>query len=385
MADIAIRLEKVGKSFRSMAQPALDDISLQIDAGERVGLIGANGAGKSTLLGIIAGTRSADRGEVIVRGKVHAALTVGIGLEEHLSGRENLYLDAEFQGIPSERIDQTVAEMIEFADLGEHIDRPVRTYSSGMKSRIAFAGLVFADPEILLIDETLSTGDQFFQPKAAAAMRRLCDRGKIVMAVSHSMAAIRSLCNRCIWLRDGRVEMDGAPSEVTSAYSAFQRRRETEMLRSAARRRAETIGETAEARILEISLSRMEGAQYTPSHAAQSGARVRIPLEIRQPVRQPLMTLQIERLDGLSLAKLSAPQDLLENPLPTGSHEISLTFDRFPLAPGHYILTATLYSCERVIAQSVQTIDIHWTAIEYIGGQPVLHVPVSATSQRVSQ
>ncbi|WP_260293640.1 ABC transporter ATP-binding protein [Sedimenticola hydrogenitrophicus] len=197
---------------------ALSGLTLSIREGERVGIIGRNGAGKSTLLQMLAGITEPTSGHLRISGKVTAVLTLGIGLREDLTGRENIYLDGETQGKERVDMDADVDAIIDFAELGKFIDLPLRTYSTGMKARLAFAMITQIDPEILIIDEALSVGDAAFSIKAGRRIAQLCAQGAIVLIVSHSMQSIRELCNRCLWLDQGKLVMDGLTDDVTRAY-----------------------------------------------------------------------------------------------------------------------------------------------------------------------
>ncbi|MBF9231984.1 ABC transporter ATP-binding protein [Microvirga alba] len=199
---------------------ALDDVSFEIREGERVGIIGRNGAGKTTLLSILAGISDPTSGTIEAEGDIHAILTIGTVLREDATGRENIYIDGLFHGKSRAEIDDSVQEIIDFTELGEFIDRPVRTYSSGMKAKLAFALGSAIKPDILIIDETLSVGDAFFADKASRRMREIADRGRIVILVSHGLSSIVEMCDRCLWLDQGRLIMDGSPAEVTRAYQA---------------------------------------------------------------------------------------------------------------------------------------------------------------------
>ncbi|UVT16836.1 MAG: ABC transporter ATP-binding protein [Nitrospira sp.] len=203
------------------AKTAVNGVSLSIGSGERVGIIGQNGAGKSTLLHLIAGIASPTSGRVLVKGHVTSVLTLGVGIREELSGRENIYVDGELQGKARSETDLVIGDIIEFAELGEFIDRPVRTYSTGMKARLAFSMIAFIDPEILLIDEALSVGDVAFSKKATRRIREICARGRIVVVVSHGLDAISEMCTRCIWMESGRIRLDGSPLEVIQAYKKW--------------------------------------------------------------------------------------------------------------------------------------------------------------------
>jgi lipopolysaccharide transport system ATP-binding protein len=197
---------------------AVNDVSFEIHEGERVGIIGKNGAGKTTLLTLLAGLAEPTSGIVDIEGRINCIMTLGVGLREQLTGRENIILDAEIHGQTHDETDRIIEEIIQFAELGSFIDQPVKTYSSGMKSRLSFAMITFIQPEILIIDEALSAGDLYFSQKATAKMTEITSRGKILIVVSHSMGAIVHLCNRCIWMEKGRIVMDGNQKAVTDAY-----------------------------------------------------------------------------------------------------------------------------------------------------------------------
>ena len=187
---------------------AVEDVSFEVREGERVGIVGRNGAGKTTLLSLIAGISGPTAGRVEIEGKLHAMLTVGAVVRDEATGRENIYLDGAVSGRSDDEIAAYVDEIVAFAELDEFIDRPVRTYSTGMKARLAFAMGITFEPDVLIIDETLAVGSFFFAQKALRRMRELTAKGRIVMMVSHSAETINEMCNRCLWLR-GRPSRHG--------------------------------------------------------------------------------------------------------------------------------------------------------------------------------
>lgn len=197
---------------------AVNQVSLSLGVGERLGIVGRNGAGKSTLLHMIAGLSDPTSGSIQINGKVTSIMTLGVGLRDDLSGRDNIYVDGEIQGNTRAEVDAVIDQVIEFSELGEFIEYPLRTYSTGMKARLAFAMISHIEPEILIIDEALSVGDASFASKATKRILEICARGKIVILVSHGMQSIKDICNRCIYMKDGQIVMDGAPESVTKAY-----------------------------------------------------------------------------------------------------------------------------------------------------------------------
>ena len=209
---------------------AVKNVSFNAKPGDRIGIIGENGAGKTTLLQMIAKLAEPSSGVAEISGRVDCVMTLGVGLREELTGHENIMLDGEMHGLSGEQIQTVSKEIAEFADLGDFIGRPVRTYSTGMKSRLAFAMLTCIRPEILMIDETLSAGDHFFAHKATHKIKEICLQGKILLMVSHNMATIREMCNRCLWLHEGEVRMEGAPDQITESYLEFVRQKEENSL-----------------------------------------------------------------------------------------------------------------------------------------------------------
>lgn len=198
---------------------ALHDVSLRIPHGQTVGIIGRNGAGKSTLLQIICGTLAPSSGQVATRGRVAALLELGTGFNPEFTGRENIHLNASILGLSAEQIRQRFDDIVAFAEIGDFIDQPVKTYSSGMYVRLAFAVIAHVDADILVIDEALAVGDVFFAQKCMRFLRDFQQHGTVLF-VSHSSGSVVGLCERAIWLDGGRVVLDGPAKEVCEAYHA---------------------------------------------------------------------------------------------------------------------------------------------------------------------
>ena len=207
-------------SQRAQGEPfyALRDISFRIQRGENVGIVGSNGAGKSTLLSLVAGLVPPDRGTVAVNGRVAALLELGSGFHPDLTGAENVALNAALLGLNREETRRAYGNIVEFAELADFMNEPLRTYSAGMTMRLAFAVAVNAAPDVLLIDEVLAVGDQAFQTKCLERVQEFRRREKTILCVSHSAALIQQLCSRAIWLDHGDLLLDGLAAEVTDAY-----------------------------------------------------------------------------------------------------------------------------------------------------------------------
>ena len=197
---------------------ALEDVNFHIEKGQVCGIIGRNGAGKSTLLKIIAGVLAPTKGTVKVNGNIAPMLELGAGFDQDLSARENIYLNGAILGYSKEFLDQKYQDIVDFSELHEFMDNPIRTYSSGMMIRLAFSIATIVEPEILIVDEILSVGDASFAEKSGKRMRELMSGGTTVLMVSHVLEQIREMCDRVIWMDHGKVIMDGDPDEVCDAY-----------------------------------------------------------------------------------------------------------------------------------------------------------------------
>lgn len=196
----------------------LEDINLDIKKGDTVALIGTNGSGKSTLLKLMTKIIYPTKGKVETRGKLTSLLELGAGFHPDFSGRENIYFNASIFGLSKFEIDKRLDEIIAFSELEEFIDNPVRTYSSGMYMRLAFSVAINVDADILLIDEILSVGDKRFQDKCFKRLEDLRDSDKTIVIVTHSLESVRKLCNRAIWIKDGKVNLDGNINMVVDKY-----------------------------------------------------------------------------------------------------------------------------------------------------------------------
>lgn len=241
LAETVIEVSGVGKSYQMYERPshrlwqalvgkrkpfykdfwALREVSFSVRRGQTVGIVGRNGSGKSTLLQMIAGTLNPTEGRITVKGRVAALLELGSGFNPEFTGRENVYLNATIFGLARAQIDQRLESILAFADIGEFIDQPVRSYSSGMSVRLAFAVIAHVDADILIIDEALAVGDAFFSQKCMRFLREFQKNGTLLF-VSHDAAAVTNLCENAVWLQDGRMRLSGTSQEVVEAYMTEQ-------------------------------------------------------------------------------------------------------------------------------------------------------------------
>jgi ABC-2 type transport system ATP-binding protein len=207
---------------------ALSDVTFHVSQGESLGVIGPNGAGKSTLLQVLAGIITPSAGVVEVDGHVSSLLSLGAGFDADLSGEDNIRLAGAFMGLPHAVVEERLPQMVEYADLGPFIDAPIKTYSSGMKARLGFAIATSVDPDILLLDEVLATGDAAFREKSKARVLELVKAAKAIVLVTHDMTWVAEYCNRAILLEKGRIVALGSPDEVVAIHQEHSARRKAE-------------------------------------------------------------------------------------------------------------------------------------------------------------
>jgi teichoic acid transport system ATP-binding protein len=219
---LAETIKRLGRRERIVREiEALQRVSFQVEHGKVLGVVGANGAGKSTLVRTIAGILPPTSGRIEVHGRVSTLLALGVGFNRTLTGRENVVLGGLASGLTRDHLTEKYEEIVEFAELEDFMDMPMKTYSSGMYGRLGFSVAVNMDPDILLIDEALSVGDAKFRKKSFEKMRELCAEDRTIVLVSHALGSIEELCDQAIWINKGQLQMSGDPEEVVHAYTAF--------------------------------------------------------------------------------------------------------------------------------------------------------------------
>lgn len=297
----ALRVENVSKQYRIYAHPgdrlkesltrgrwkrhrefwALRDISFEVESGVTTGIIGPNGSGKSTLLQIITGTLEPTHGTVYHEGRIAALLELGAGFNPEFTGIENVYLNASLMGFSKSETEARLPEIERFAEIGDFIEQPVKTYSSGMYIRLAFAIAVIADPQILIVDEALAVGDAVFQHRCLRRIKEMQQNGTTILFVSHDPHTIRALCSRAILLNGGRMEADGKPSDVLNRYQKLIMSRQEAY--EAARLVAADADEVAELVLREQDLKPL---QYSYRHG--DGSAEILSIELMDAARQPI-------------------------------------------------------------------------------------------------
>jgi lipopolysaccharide transport system ATP-binding protein len=317
-AELAIRVEHVGKFYpapspRSLLRylwpgpvvprpsdfHALQDISFEVRRGQVFGLIGANGSGKSTLLQIIAGLMEPSTGTVWTAGKVVALLELGAGFNPEFTGRENVLLAGSILGLSDDTIVSRFEDIVHFADIGEHMDHPVKTYSSGMFARLAFSVSVHIDPRILLVDEILSVGDVGFQARCFRRIERMRETGTTIIFVSHDINSVQMLCDEAILLEAGRIRKRGRPKDVIDSYLGLMTNQAFSVTGA-----PEERGPRPRARIGSIVLT---DAQGNPASRVRAGetCRVSCTITFECAVAEPVVSMQVKNLLGVVVYDLT--------------------------------------------------------------------------------
>jgi ABC-type polysaccharide/polyol phosphate transport system ATPase subunit len=353
-SEIAVRAHDLSKEYRLYGRPqdrlrqllvgarrrlyhpvgAVEGVSFEIRRGETVGVVGQNGSGKSTLLQLIAGTLRPTRGTCAVRGRVAALLELGAGFDGELTGRENVWLSATVLGLRRAEIDARFDAIAAFADIGEFLDHPVKTYSTGMFVRLAFAVAVSVEPDVLLIDEALAVGDLRFQMKCLDRLRALQQRGVTIVLVSHSVDQVKRFCARCLWLEGGRLVMDGPAGLVADRYAEY--------MTSANGNGSGAVmppldGLGTLAAIRDVTLSHATRDAFEP-------LTVTVDYEILEP-RLPTFLLGVA-IFTLERGYVFGPNTALDDvavPTTRGRHRVQYVLPRLPLLGGTYMVDVGLF------------------------------------------
>jgi len=356
MTDTLVKAEYLGKRYQLFDHPidmvkefltlrrkkyhqefwALKDVSFNIKKGESFGVIGENGAGKSTLLKIVTGVTKPTTGMIETHGKIGALLDIGAGFHPAYTGRENIFLSGAVMGLSDEEIRGGLPEIIAFSDLGDFIDRPVRTYSTGMYVRLGFSIATSINPDLLVTDEVLAVGDENFQKKCIKRMEKFLEEGKTILFCSHGMFHIKKICQKAIWLNHGLIQSMGNASDVVNDYLDFMREKEAEENRienKIQRLRSSSYNIVKEVRIL--------NEKETEKDAFKMGETIRIEVTIETPPGEenPAVAIGIVRNDQTPVYGISSDMDEVE-PKKMGDHLYYFCYElpEVMLLPGKYII-----------------------------------------------
>lgn len=359
---------------------ALDDVSIEVQTGETFGVIGRNGAGKSTLLQIIAGVLQPSAGSVRVEGRVTALLELGSGFNPDYTGRENIILSGQILGVSEAEMRRKLEVIVRFAELEAFVDQPVRTYSTGMLMRLAFAAAIHVDPDVLIVDEALSVGDVYFQRKSLDRMEFFRQAGKTVLFVSHDPGLVQRFCDRALWLEGGKTMMLGQARDVVTAYQAFCIKLEDTRLREAAQN--VTSGSAEHERILrELRLTgsrwgngkiRFTGVEMIEEREGatwviRSGQPVTIRLHYESDgfYPAPVFAVDIHRYDGVYIGTINntdtSPAAL---PIEPGAGTIELRLPAASLSYNVYYLTLKVYT-ENGAPDWREPADVHFQMYQF--------------------
>jgi ABC-type polysaccharide/polyol phosphate transport system ATPase subunit len=323
---------------------ALRGVDLEIPRGTTFGLIGPNGAGKSTALKLIARILVPNSGEVIVDGRVSALIELGAGFQLEYTARENVYLNASLLGLSRREIDRRFDEIMDFAELRDHVDEPLRTYSSGMYMRLGFAVAIHVDPEIMLVDEILAVGDESFQRKCYDWLERFQQRGGTIVMISHNLGAIRELCQTAAWLQEGSIQLLGEPGTVVGAYLdqvREDRGRQAELQALTGRRDVKVPPlELAEVRLID------DDGRPLEQLAAGGSLTVEIGYRVNEPIEKPMFGVMIWRNDGVYVYGTNSYNDGLELGTLRSDGKVRLRYDSLNLLPGTYRVTVAAFASQ---------------------------------------
>ena len=356
MSDPAILVESVSKNFRLYRERnryiksavlrgrraryeefwALDDVSFDVDHGATVGIIGSNGSGKSTMLKCLTGIYRPDKGRITMNGSIAALLELGAGFHPELSGRENIFLNAAILGMSKRDAERNFDSIVEFAGLERFIDTPVKNFSSGMTVRLGFSIATHVEPEILLIDEVLSVGDQAFQRKSSEKIEQFRRDGRTIVVVSHSLGAVQQLCKEVIWLEKGKMKLRGPAADVIATYTGESY--DTHTTKDADLR--ERWG-TGAAHINAVRLVDA-GGQPVERLSTNGAAEIVIDVTPQEKLQAPIVRTTITTLDDTvlwSATSQNARPRLRQMSEPT---TLRVTIDRLPLLEGSYFLSVAV-------------------------------------------
>jgi homopolymeric O-antigen transport system ATP-binding protein len=327
---------------------AVEDVSLSVAPGESLGIIGENGSGKSTLLRMVAGILTPDSGSVETTPPVSAILELGLGFHPEFTGRENALLYGSLVGVSEEAMRDRLEEILAFAELGDFIDQPLRTYSSGMSARLAFAVATNVDARVLVVDEALAVGDGAFQKKCVDRMVRFKGEGRAVLFCSHAMYLVTSFCERVVWLRDGRIERAGPAAEVVEAYTTYLMHREKRTVAGAGEDRGGALASGQVGRLRRVEARGMAGSDAARLPPGE-GLEIVITAESTSPDTAYHVAVAVDAADGRCVFGAATHWDGRPPLRGRCDYRIALRVPALPLAGGTFVLSAFLLDDRGVV------------------------------------
>lgn len=383
MSNRAIKIEKVGKKFsKSLKQSmyygaqdilnsitgaipdstqlrknefwAVDDVSFEVNKGEAIGLIGPNGSGKSTLLKMLNGIFMPDAGKIELDGKVGALIEVGAGFHPMLSGKENIYINGAILGMTKKEIDKKLNDIIEFADIGDFIDSPVKHYSSGMYVRLGFSVAVHCAPDILLVDEILAVGDMNFRSKCYKKIKEIKDSGKSIVFVSHDIITVAALCDKALFISKGKMKFFGDTEEAITHY-------ENSCFNENGKYKKDLIREkgSLEIEILEVKFYNKQKKETTTFEMGEQ-LSVQIKYIAQKEISSPIFAIEIFSPSGLRCFGIDMKMDNFDmGTVSKGEGIVEFQYDALNLKRGKYYLVVGVYDTEGLLAYDVHKREAH--------------------------
>lgn len=362
MSEYAIEIKNLTKQYNMYQKPqdrmkealnpfkksyhdifyALKDINVVVEKGEMIGFIGENGSGKSTLLKIITGVLSPSSGSLEINGKIAALLELGSGFNPEYSGYDNIYLNGMVLGFSKEEIDEMVDDIIAFADIGDHISQPVKTYSSGMFVRLAFAVAINVDPDILIVDEALAVGDLEFQLKCMEKFTELRNSGKTILFVSHDVNAVRRFCDRVYWLKNGEVVDEGKTMEVTEEYDNYLKKKS---IKSVDREKTK-VEEHSAIDIVEVTSAELldDNKQPVEMVIQDQPLTVKVSYTVHDDsLKKPVLGIAIRTVDNHYVCGLNTLLDEAPIPWEKGQNTFYLHYNKMALLSGEYYFDIAIF------------------------------------------
>lgn len=321
---------------------ALNDVNVKVEKGEMIGFIGENGSGKSTILKIITGVLTPSEGEVKIEGNIAALLELGSGFNPEYSGYENIFLNGMVLGYSREEMAEKVDDIINFADIGDHLYQPVKTYSSGMFVRLAFAVAINVDPDILIVDEALAVGDLEFQIKCMEKFTELRNAGKTILFVSHDVNAVRRFCDRVYWLKNGVVEAEGETMEITETYENFLKKKS---LKTVDRENSSSEDFSAYD-IVEVKSAELLDGNLQPLEIVEQDSKVVIKVVYNvkdDSIKKPVLGVAIRTVDNNYVCGLNTLLDEESIPWKKGENVFYLEYEKMALLGGEYYFDVALF------------------------------------------
>jgi homopolymeric O-antigen transport system ATP-binding protein len=376
-SDVAIKVDRLSKCYHIYDKPrdrllqmlvggrkqyyrefwALRDVSLEIKRGETVGIIGRNGSGKSTLLQLICGTLNPTAGHTQVSGRIAALLELGAGFNPEFTGRENVYLAAALYGLSPEEIDGRFDAIGAFADIGEFIEQPVKTYSSGMYVRLAFSVAIHVSPDVLIVDEALSVGDIAFRNKCLEEIQRMVARGVTILFVTHDLSTLQLLCSRVLWLDGGQLKASGDPVRVSQDYYVHLVGQKDGF--DAARQALPSQQETGKAHFLDLSIMGGVDGEFLTGQAL----RIAFALQAKESLGSIAFTISIYRSDGDWVIGQTSRDNGVIWPAPSNGDTRRGVLELTPLclSPGDYLVAMSACSEDYTICYALTDLVLRFS------------------------